>query len=87
MTDRNHNLTILNWNVRGLNCPDRRTTVHETIASTPCHIVCLQESKMESVDDYTAAHIGGHRLKSFAQRPAVCTSGGGVLVRDDEVFH
>ena len=85
MTDRNHNLTILNWNVRGLNCPDRRTIVHETIASTPCHIVCLQESKMDSVDAFTAAHIGDHRLKSFSQHPADGTRGGILLLWDDDV--
>lgn len=83
-----HNLTILNWNVRGLNCPNRRSTVHETIAATPCHIVCLQESKMENVDSFTAAHIGGQRLKSFAQRPADGTRGGilhgGILLLWDE---
>ena len=80
-----HNLTILNWNVRGLNCPNRRSIVHETIAATPCHIDCLQESKMENVDSFTAAHIGGQRLKSFAQRPADGTRGGILLLWDEDV--
>ena len=77
------NLSILCWNVRGLNCPDRRATVHETIASSSCQLVCIQESKLQSVDPFLAAYLGGQRLKSFAQRPADGTKGGILLLWDD----
>jgi exonuclease III len=59
-------LVFLVWNVRGLNDDDRKTTVSSTIASSSCHIACLQESKLQSIDAATAATIGGFRLKSFA---------------------
>lgn len=74
------NLSILCWNVRGLNCPDRRATIHETITATPCHIVCLQETKLENVDPFIASLLGGYRLKSFAQRPSIGTRGGILLL-------
>ncbi|XP_044389289.1 uncharacterized protein [Triticum aestivum] len=77
------NLSILCWNVRGLNCPDRRATIHETITATPCHIVCLQETKLQNVDPFIASFLGGHRLKSFAQRPSVGTRGGILLLWDE----
>ena len=54
------NLAVLSWNVRGLNLPARRDTIHETVASTLCHIVRLQETKLSSMDQFTASYLGGH---------------------------
>lgn len=61
-----NNISILCWNVRGLNCPDRRSAIRELISVTPCHIVCLQETELETIDPLTVTHIGGQRLSSFA---------------------
>lgn len=77
-------LSIMNWNVRGLNCPDRRAAIHETIIATPCHLVCLQETKLEQIDPFIASFLGGHRLKNFAQRPAIGTRGSILLLWDDD---
>jgi exonuclease III len=77
------NINIMNWNPRGLNCPKRRDVVSDLVASSSCQIVCLQESKMEHVDAFTAAHLGGHRLRQYAQRPAIGTRGGILLLWDD----
>jgi exonuclease III len=81
------NINFLSWNVRGLNDPDRQATVHEIIASSSCHLVCLQETKLCNVDQFTAAFLGGYRLKSFAQRPALGTRGGILLLWDDAALH
>ena len=78
-------LSILNWNVRGLNCPNRRSTIRETITATPCHLVCLQEKKLEQVDLSMASSLGGPRLKSFVQRPAIGTRGGILLLWDEDL--
>lgn len=78
------NLSVLNWNVRGLNCPNRRAAVNTTIAASACQLACLQESKLETVDASTAAFLGGYRLKGFAQRPALGTRGGILMLWDDE---
>ena len=76
-------INFLSWNVRGLNCPDRCSTVNATIASSSCHVVCLQETKLGNIDRFTAASLGGQRLRSFAQRPANGTRGGILLLWDD----
>ncbi|XP_073360430.1 uncharacterized protein [Aegilops tauschii subsp. strangulata] len=78
-------INTLSWNVRGLNCPNRRATVSATIASSSCHIVCLQETKLTIVDQFTAAFLGGNRLRSFAQRPAEGTRGGILILWDDHL--
>lgn len=81
----NHNPSILNWNVRGLNCPNRRATIRETIAATPCHIICIQESKMADIDQFVVSSLGGLRHGSFAHRPASGTRGGILILWDDDV--
>lgn len=69
------NIDILCWNVRGLNLPARRDAVHETIASTFCHIACLQETKLSIIDQFTASYLGGRRLNKFEHKPAGGLSG------------
>uniref|UniRef100_A0ACD6A1M8 Uncharacterized protein n=1 Tax=Avena sativa TaxID=4498 RepID=A0ACD6A1M8_AVESA len=71
------------WNVRGLNDQDRKDTMHETIATSTCQIVCLQETKLEDISSFDACYIGGNRSKSFAQRPALGTRGGILMLWDD----
>jgi exonuclease III len=78
-------VNILGWNTRGLNDQDRRDTVHETISSSSYHIVFLQETKLQNLSLLDACHIGGNRLKGFADRPAVGTRGGILLLWDETV--
>ena len=66
MLDLVEHVNFLNWNVRGLNGSERRDVVHAAVAASACHIVCLQETKLQDVDAYTAAYLGGYRLRSFA---------------------
>jgi hypothetical protein len=42
-------INILGWSTRALNDQDRRDTVHETISTSSCHIIFLQEPKLQSV--------------------------------------
>jgi exonuclease III len=79
-------INTLGWNVSGLNDQDRKDTVHKTIAASSCHIVCLQETNLESVSTFNACYIGGNRLKSFAERPAIGTRGGMLLLWDDSLL-
>jgi exonuclease III len=80
------NVNLLSWNVRGLNDVDRQSTVNEIISNSSCHVVCLQETKLDYVDQFTACFLGGYRLKSFAQRSAIGTRGGILLLWDDDVL-
>lgn len=45
-----NNCQLLNWNVRGLNEAARQDTVNELVRSTGATIVCLQETKLQTVD-------------------------------------
>jgi hypothetical protein len=46
-----HNCRILNWNVRGLNDGARRDSVNELVCDTGSAVVCLQETKLQVIDD------------------------------------
>ena len=59
--------------------------VLETLSDNSCHIVCLQETKLQLVDPFLAASIAGHRLRGFAQRPALGTKGGILILWDQDV--
>jgi exonuclease III len=81
------NVNFLSWNVRGLNDVDRQSTVNEIISNSSCQFVCLQETKLDVVDQFTACFLGGFRLKSFAQPPAIGTRGEILLLWDEDVLH
>jgi hypothetical protein len=49
--------------------------------------VCLQETKLEVVSPSDAYFIGGQRLRSFAQRLAIGTQGGILLLWDASVVN
>jgi exonuclease III len=68
--------------VRGLNNQDRYATVHETMASSTCHIMCLQETKLEAISMFDASYFGENSL-SFAKQPAIGTRGGILLLWDN----
>jgi hypothetical protein len=73
----NHNQVLINWNVRGLNNPARRQVVREIINEHRCRIVCLQESKLQSVDDAVIGTTLGQSFTSaYAVLPAQGTCGG-----------
>ncbi|XP_071674403.1 uncharacterized protein [Lolium perenne] len=77
-------LFIADWNTRGLNDQARKDTVHAFLADTRCHIACIQETKLDHIDQQTAYYIGGFKLRSFAHRPATGTRGGILLLWNDE---
>jgi exonuclease III len=81
-----YNINFMSWNPRGLNCPKRRDVVSDLLASTSCQIVCLQETKLQNVDSFTTAHLGGHRLRQFSQRPTDGTKGDILMLWDNSVI-
>lgn len=46
-----NNCIVFNWNVRGLNGAARRHVVKGFVADHGATIICLQETKLQHVDD------------------------------------
>jgi exonuclease III len=57
--------------------------VHELIAATPCNLVYLQETKLQTIDLSLANFLGAYKLNRFAFKPATGTKGGILLLWND----
>jgi exonuclease III len=95
-----HNCKILSWNVRGLNEVDRRDSVQPsfvpglnvsmlstTVRDTGSTIVCLQETKLTTIDDATILRTWGQNfLNNIAVLPANGSRGGILLAASNDFF-
>lgn len=80
------NLVLLNWNVRGLNCPVRRLLVHQLLASSRCSIMCLQESKLAAFTESCREELAGRLLLGAAVLNAEGTRGGVILLWRTDLY-
>lgn len=75
-----HNCSIFNWNVRGLNKVARRQVVKDLVSDHQGTIVCLQETKLAQVDDAAICEtLGPQFLGNYATLPAEGVRGGILL--------
>lgn len=82
-----HNCTVFNWNVRGLNNPARRLIVRDLVRQNRASIVCLQETKLAVVDCAAILEILGPLFAdSFCFLPAAGTRGGIILAFNSDLF-
>jgi hypothetical protein len=82
-----HNCKILSWNVRGLNEVVRRDSVQELVRDTGSTIVCLQETKLATIDDATILRtLGQNFLNNTAVLPANGSRGGILLAASNDFF-
>jgi exonuclease III len=81
------NVNILNWNPRGLNSRVRRDAVRDLVRDTHASIVCLQETKLDTVDNDTiSSTLGQNFVANYAFLPAIGKSGGIILAVSDAYF-
>ncbi|KAE8795881.1 hypothetical protein D1007_29155 [Hordeum vulgare] len=74
-----NNLSIASWNVRGLNNRARRAAVRALLAQLACSIICLQESKLQTVGTADINEIVGPAFDCYAALNADGTRGGVLL--------
>jgi hypothetical protein len=82
-----HNCQLLNWNVRGLNDGARKDAVSELVRDTRSTIVCLQETKLQLVDQNVVwCTVGAKFANTYAVLPADQTRGGILLAVNEDFF-
>jgi exonuclease III len=82
-----NDLVILDWNVRGLNNPGRRQVLKEMVEDQQCRIICIQETKVQNMDDAFVQSCLRHRfIGSYASQPANGTCGGLLLACSNEHY-
>ena len=79
MNANDSNIAIFNWNVRGLNSAVRREEVHKMLQAVKPSIACLQETKLQVIDDSLASDFLGSGLPSYTYLPAAGVCGGIAL--------
>jgi exonuclease III len=62
--------SILIWNARGLSKKDRCNSVRDVILSSNAEIVCLQETKVESMNQHLFLSVFGSSFDKFVALPA-----------------
>lgn len=75
------------WNVRGLNNLARRNVMSQAVQAASPSIVCLQETKMETITVDVVRHCLGNKFKNFFYLPAVGTRGAILVAWDTSVVN
>lgn len=79
-------LSILSWNVRGLNNPAKRRAVQIFVSELKCNVVCLQETKISDMTNgFVMEMLGPKFTDNFIFLPAA-GSRGGILVACSDDF-
>jgi exonuclease III len=69
-------MEILCWNARGLNDPAKRSAICDFLDSVSVSIVCLQETRLNVIDDFIVMRCLGPSFNGYAYFPVVETRGG-----------
>jgi exonuclease III len=77
---------IESWNTQGLGCLKKRPIVRDAISNASPSIMCIQETKLASVDSFCAASFLPSRLSAFATVDAIGSSGGILTGWDPALF-
>lgn len=75
-----HDWNILCWNIRGLNGSRKWDAVRDKIKESATSVICLQETKKESVDMSFIRKFAPRRFDHFDFIPSVDASGGILVV-------
>ena len=75
-------IKILSWNVRGVNDPDKRRVIKSFLISNRVDLVCLQETKVQQMNNVTAPSLGVGRFLNWRALNAEGSAGGILLLWD-----
>lgn len=76
---------ILIWNVRGLNSTTRQDAVRVLVDMAKVDMVCLQETKMETVSRRLVLSMLGSSFTHYTYLPSVGASGGVLICWKDNL--
>ena len=73
---------LISWNIRGLNEIDKRSRVKNLLRQWKADIICLQETKLESISSIMVRSLLGCLHTDWCYVPSNGTSGGILLMWD-----
>jgi len=75
-------MKIMSYNVRGLGGFEKRSEVRRFIQDKQPYVVCLQESKLSLVDEFTVKSIRGSSCCGYSYQASAGASGGLITCWD-----
>ncbi|PNX87340.1 cytochrome p450, partial [Trifolium pratense] len=75
-------MKIVSWNIRGLGGLAKRQEVRKMVGHQNPLLLCLQETKLQSCDDFICSTLWGNSSYAFSYRPSVGASGGLLTLWD-----
>ena len=73
---------ILSWNVRGANDPNKRKVIKNFLGTHKVDLVCLQETKVQEMNNAVAHGIGVFRFLNWKTLNTEVAAGGILLLWD-----
>ena len=75
-------IKIISWNVRGVNDPEKRRVIKSFLRYNRADLVCLQETKVQQMNNVMARSIGVGRFLNWRVLNAEGSAGGIILLWD-----
>ena len=79
-------IKMILWNVKGLNDPQKRLVVKNLLREWKCDVVCLQETKVASMNRKLVCSLWSYPYLDWAVLEVDRTSGGILLMWDKRVL-
>ena len=79
-------ITIISWNVRGANNPEKRKVIKAFLKSQRSDVVCLQETKIKAMNRGLVRSLGAGRFLDWGVVNAVVAFDGLVVFWDSRVL-
>ena len=80
-------IKMISWNVRGLNDPRKRLVVKNLLREWKCDVVCLQETKIASMDRQLVCSLWSCPYVDWAVFEADRIAGGILIMWDKRVLY
>lgn len=74
------------WNIRGINSQDKWNAVREKINESVCQVICIQETKRETFDNFYFRKFCPRALHRFAYSPSIGASSGLLTIWNSSLF-
>ena len=79
-------LNLVSWNVNGLNNLKKRGILRNWLCKWKVDVVCLQETKLDTVDCRIIQSIWSNHFIAWVALDAVNTAGGVLLLWDKQML-
>lgn len=85
-SQQNRQWKVLNWNIRGINSPNKWEAIKKKVIDTGCDIICLQETKREQFDTSYIKNFCTAAFDAFEYLPSTGASGGCIIIWKSSKF-